>query len=209
MDDTLRDTLRAQFEAMDGVRHAFVNGPPLQVFLICDGAGADESSPELSARALLTRNGFPASDAELHLSYLAPPEARRRVRLVGVEMERPRIGRALATVELEWGGTVHREQAEGDAGPAAELRLVATATLRSLERVLGGALAFELVGIRSLHAFDNDLMVVLTRPRQTPRQSLVGVALVPENPIRSASLAVLNATNRILGNYLNAAEGER
>ena len=31
---------------------------------------------------------------------------------------------------------------------------------------------------------------------------LIGAALATEDPFRSASLAVLNATNRVLGNYL-------
>ena len=114
-----------------------------------------------------------------------------------------RAGRARAEVELEWAGQSFREEMEGESGSAVELRLAALATLRALEGILGGQMQFELVGIKGTRAFDADVVVALLRSEQAAGRSLVGAALATDNLHRSAALAVLNATNRALGNYLS------
>ena len=103
---------------------------------------------------------------------------------------------------LEWEGKVFEDEMEGEGGAALELRLAALTTLRSLEAVLSGALRFHLVGIKTVRAFDADLVVVLVRAENGSAGALVGSAIAGDNPERAATLAVLNATNRILGNYL-------
>jgi hypothetical protein len=118
-------------------------------------------------------------------------------------MAYPRVGRAAATTVLEWRGQLFQANQEGESGPAVELRLAALTTLRALEQVLDGELTFSLVGIRSLRAFDRDLVVVLTRSDQEVADwPLVGISLVNHTLWHGAALAVLNATNRLLGNYL-------
>ncbi len=84
-----------------------------------------------------------------------------------------------------------------------DLRLAALATVRTLEAVLQGQADFHLVGIKNIRAFDTDIIMVLLRMEERPDLSLVGASLSVDNPFRSAALAVLNATNRVLGNYLN------
>jgi len=116
-------------------------------------------------------------------------------------MMTPRSGRAAAEVELEWGGQAYSERAEGEASPPLELRLAATATLKALEGILRGRVQFSLLGIKSFRAFDTDVVVVLMRTDQGA--PLVGASLASGDPYRAAALAVLNATNRVLGNYLS------
>lgn len=197
----LYERLRADLEAISGVRFVTIEGVRPNVFVICDGS--EGAGVELAVRTRVARNGLRADQVDIQIGYLAAPQPRRRVYLARVDMEYPRIGRATATVVLEWGGKLFESRLEGDSGPAVELRLAALATIAALEQVLEGELTFSLVGIRSTRAFDQDLVVVLARSPQDPGdRPLVGISLVNHTPWRGAALAVLNATNRLLGNYL-------
>jgi hypothetical protein len=199
LDADARDRLRAELEALDGIRRAVVDGSPLSVLLVCD---ATVSVPaELTARAVLAQHGLGGQDVDVQVCYAPSPQPRRRVRFVDARLELPRVGRARATVELEWGGVVFSETMEGEGGPAMELRLVALATMRVLEGVMRGSLGFQLVGIKVVRAFDEDMAVAMVRADGLP-DSLVGASLAAGHPHRAAALSVLNATNRFLGNYL-------
>jgi hypothetical protein len=198
LDSEARERLRADLEALDCVRRAVVDADPLRVYVVCDRA---ESPIDMLVSSVLAAAGISAGEAEVHLAYLTPPEQRRRVRFVAARMMTPRSGRAAAEVELEWGGQAHSERAEGEASPPLELRLAATATLKALEGILRGRVQFSLLGIKSFRAFDTDVVVVLMRTDQGA--PLVGASLASGDPYRAASLAVLNATNRVLGNYLS------
>jgi hypothetical protein len=155
-------------------------------------------------RSILARTGLCAADAEVHLSFVPNPEPRRRVRFVSARMNTPRMGRARAEVELEWGGQTFADAVEGETGSAMELRHAAQATLAALGAILHGRMQFSLVGIKSVRAFDTDLIVVLLRTDNV--NPLIGASLATSDPYRSAALAVLNATNRVLGNYLSNVE---
>ena len=139
------------------------------------------------------------------MCWVGAPEPRRRVRFVSAGMQAPRSGRAVAKVELEWAGRIYDAELEGESGPALETRLAALATLAALEKVLDGRVRFQLVGIKPFRAFDADVVVALLRSDAGAR-SLLGAALTADDPQRAAAIAVLNATNRVLGNYL-ANEG--
>ncbi len=203
--DAERDVLRAELEALDCVRRAVVDADPRPtVYLVCDGPA---SGPvEMLARSVMARHGLAPGDAELLVSFLPAPEPRRRVRFVAAHLRVPRPGRAFAEVELEWAGETYREEVEGESGAALELRLAALATLRTLDAILQGRAAFQLVGIKSIRAFDADVVVALLRGSDAGGAPLIGAALAAGDPYRSAALAVLNATNRVLGNYLVQAE---
>ncbi|MBW3569969.1 MAG: hypothetical protein KY467_02570 [Gemmatimonadetes bacterium] len=202
LDVDAREHLRAQLEALEGVRRAVIDQDPLRIYLICERA---EAPTEMLVRGILARGGL-AADAEVYLAHLPPPEARRRVRFVAARVTTPRTGRALAQVELEWGGRTYRDEVEGETGAAVEVRLTAQATLRALEAILNRRMQFGLVGIKSFRAFDTDLVVVLLRTENV--HALIGASLATADPHRSAALAVLNATNRVLGNYLAHGEVE-
>lgn len=199
-DPDVRARLRAQLETIGCVRKAFISDDPLEVYVVCD---KEESEPaEPLARALLGQHGFPQS-TPVHVAHVPMPEPRRRVRFVAARLTSPRPGRAVAAVELEWAGQTFAEEAEGESGSALELRLAALATVRTLEGILGGRMKFDLVGIKGLRAFDSDVVVALLTSPQASGGGLVGAALATDNLYRSAALAVLNATNRVLGNYLS------
>lgn len=195
------DRLRASLEALDGVRRAVVDPDPLAVWLVCERT---EAPLELLVHTVLSDQGFAAADVSVEIAYVAAAEARRRVRFLSARIAAPRTGRALAEVELEWGGQRFRGEVEGETGPAIELRLAALATLRALEAVLDERLRFDLLGIKLVRAFDADVVVALIRG--AGGGPLVGASLSVDDPYRAAALAVLNATNRVLGNYLAVGE---
>lgn len=140
------------------------------------------------------------------LEALPSEQAPRRVRWLGIEVQRPRVGWMTAEVELEWAGKTYRGRGEGEGGLASELRVCGLASSRALESILDGALTLSVVGIKSIRVFDHDLVAVLLHSPQAPDRHLVGVSLVAADVHRSASLAVLNATNRLLGNYLATSD---
>jgi hypothetical protein len=201
MDADAAERLRTELEALDGVRRAVVDADPFRVYLICERA---DCPAEMQARAVLARAGH-ASSAELNLAFLPQSETRKRVRFVAAHLTKPAAGRALAHVRLEWAGQTFEDEVEGESGPALELRHAAAATLRTLEAILQGRMGFSLVGIKTFRAFDTELIVVLLRTEAGV--PLVGASLATTDAYRSAALAVLNATNRVLGNYLANTEG--
>jgi hypothetical protein len=205
LDDAARDAIRAELESLGGVRRAIVDGGAApRVYLVCERA--DGGPTEALARAILARHGLRADDVELLVATLPHAEPRRRVRFMAARVSTPRPGHARAEVELEWNGTSYTEQAEGEGGPAVELRLAALATLRTLHGILGGRVRFELMGIKPLKAFDAEVVVAVLRHVDGDGPSLIGAALATGNLHRSAALSVLNATNRILGNYLTQVQ---
>ena len=60
-----------------------------------------------------------------------------------------------------------------------------------------------MAGVKRVRSFDADLMVASLFRAGPPRQQLVGAVVVGEDPLRAACIAVLNALNRLLGNYLD------
>lgn len=199
------EQLTADLEALPGVQRAIVAGPPWQAYLVCD-ADASPAHVQAAVHALLVTAGLPVGDLELHLAYLSASGSERRVRFHRITLDHPRIGTASAAVALEWGGTIFHGVDEGEGGPAGELRVAAKATLRALQAVLEDVLTFELVGIKALRVFDHDLVAVLVRCLQVPDRRLIGITLVSGEIAPAASRAVLNATNRLLGNYLVVGE---
>jgi hypothetical protein len=198
-DPEVRARLRAELESLGCVQRAFLDGDPPELYLICDKEELEPAEP--IARALLAQHGFPER-TPVHVAYMPMAEPRRRVRFLSARLTSPRPGRATAEVALEWAGQTYSEEMEGESGSALELRLAALATVRTLEAILGGRMKFDLVGIKGMRAFDSDVVVALLSSPQSGPGGLVGAALATDNLYRSAALAVLNATNRVLGNYL-------
>jgi predicted RNase H-like nuclease (RuvC/YqgF family) len=64
--------------------------------------------------------------------------------------------------------------------------------------------SFELLGVKAVRAFDATVVIVslATHGGESSDQRVVGSVLTEVDPGRAAALAVLNATNRILGNRL-------
>lgn len=199
LDEAGRERLRAELEALDGVRRVLFDGPPLAVHLVCHRG--EPAQLEMLAGAALARHSLDRSGVDVHVSFLVAPQDARRVRFRHARVARPHAGRAVASVAVEWGGGLFEGEADGESGDTVELRLAALATLRSIGAVIGDAIGFRLVGIRTLRAFDTDMVAVLLHA-DGGGAPLIGACLARESIHESAAIAVLNATNRVLGNYL-------
>ncbi len=128
-----------------------------------------------------------------------------RLRFEDFAFERLANGRCRAKVVLTWAdGRQFVGEAEGVISQAGELRCCSEATVRALERIVQPKMGFELVGVKAVRAFDAVVVIVSLSARQESRSSrLVGAYLAEADPPRGAALAVLNATNRILGNFFS------
>ena len=91
---------------------------------------------------------------------------------------------------------------EGLGSQAGELRCAAEACVMALSKAVKGEIKFELLGVKAVRAFDSNVVIVsMSIPDQNETHRLVGCYLTDDaDPTRGAALAVLNATNRILGN---------
>jgi len=78
-----------------------------------------------------------------------------------------------------------------------ELRLAAKATLDAIHQAIG-AERFTLVGIKRLHAFDADVILVALRDQGKCARRYIGAVPVRSTNVHAAAAAVLDATNRIL-----------
>jgi hypothetical protein len=132
----------------------------------------------------------------------SPSLARERLRFTSFAFKRIPSGVATAEVVLEWtDGEVYRGRADGVSSALGDLRIAADATLRAISEFSRGAeVTFEIGGVKALRAFDANVVIVsvLTR-RQGKEQRLLGCHLADDDSMRSAVLATLQATNRLLG----------
>src|SRR6266550_486790 len=114
-----------------------------------------------------------------------------RLRFKGFEFERLASGRCRATVVLASpDGRAFTGESEGIISQAGELRCGAVATVRALERVVQPKLAFELLGVKAVRAFDATVVIVSLSARQETRASrLVGVYLTETDAPLGAAIA--------------------
>ncbi|HET7041040.1 MAG TPA: hypothetical protein VFI13_03435 [Gemmatimonadales bacterium] len=92
-------------------------------------------------------------------------------------------------------------EAEGLASQSGELRTAADACVLALANAINGKATLELLGVKAVRAFDNNVVIVsMAYTEDGVGQRLVGCFLADTDSARGAALAVLNATNRILGN---------
>jgi hypothetical protein len=128
--------------------------------------------------------------------------SRERLRFVEFDFERLPNGQCRSRVTLEWDSAsqfVGTE--EGLASEAGELRCAAQAALNAIEEAAEGILTFELLGVKAVRACDTSVLIVsLVSQFESKSVRLVGSFLAEERPERGAAVAVLNATNRLLGN---------
>jgi len=125
-----------------------------------------------------------------------------RLRFKEFALERLPATRCKAKVVLSltddevWSG-----EAEGLATQAGELRTAADACVVALTKAIASHATLELLGVKSVRAFDNNVVIVsMAYTEDGKGQRLVGCFLADTDSARGAALAVLNATNRILGN---------
>jgi hypothetical protein len=199
------ERLRVALEAIPGIVRVFVDGQPPQLYLISE-PGQEPLPLEAAVNVVLVQEGFSPDDLQLHIATLGSSALQRRVRFRDAILTRPRVGIASVRVGLEWNDQIFEGVAEGEGGLPLELRVCARATLRALESVLADRLRFELVGVKSIRIFDHDFVSVLLRCPDAPDRRLIGVSLSSADLPAATARAVLNATNRLLGNFLVTGE---
>ncbi len=136
--------------------------------------------------------------------------SRRRVRLVDAQLARGADMKAQAEIALEWEAVEYRGKATAVGHGAIDLRVCAQATIDALHELLGGRMSFRLIGVKSVKAFDDSVAIValgVHDPDTGEGRRLMGTALASEGDIsQGVARAVLNATNRVLGNVLATHE---
>ncbi|MEO8633891.1 MAG: hypothetical protein ABI587_01310 [Gemmatimonadales bacterium] len=126
-----------------------------------------------------------------------------RLRFTEFSLDRLANGRCRSRVVLTWqDADEFTGEAEGLGSQAGELRCAAEACVIALTKAVKGEIKFELLGVKSVRAFDSNVVIAsLAVAGEEQTQRLVGCFLTPDvDPVRGAALAVLHATNRILGN---------
>ena len=129
---------------------------------------------------------------------------RERLRFIEFDFERLPNGRCRARVQLQWGdGSRFEGEAEGFGSEAGQLRCAAEAMLQAIQRAVEGQITFELLGVKSVRAFDAVVLIVsIGSHYEGDSHRLVGSFLADTDTARGAAVAVLNATNRLLGNII-------
>ncbi|HEU5170329.1 MAG TPA: hypothetical protein VFU46_07320 [Gemmatimonadales bacterium] len=133
-----------------------------------------------------------------------PNLVQERLRFAEFSLERLANGQCRAHVLLTWRGS---EQFAGECGglgsQAGELRCAAQACVNALTQAVAGQMGFELLGVKAVRAFDATVVIVsIAVQSEGATQRVVGSYLTESDPPRGSALAVLNATNRLLGNRL-------
>ena len=131
-----------------------------------------------------------------------PANKRERLHFRSFTCNRTPAGRCVVQVELEYDTKRFVGKCEGQSSPVGDLRLGAEAAMQAVEAFAQGGLGLELMGVKLVRAFDANVVIVSCTQRTARGARLVGCYLADEDAVRGSALAVLNATNRVLGNYL-------
>ncbi len=125
----------------------------------------------------------------------------QRIRLEKFELEQLPEARCAGRVVLAWETAEEFVgSAEGPSSPQGELRCAAEATARALERAAQDRVTLEVHAVKAIETFDAIIVVVRLQSEVGDlAERLVGSCLIKQHPNRGAVLAVLNATNRLLG----------
>jgi hypothetical protein len=126
-----------------------------------------------------------------------------RLKFRDFQLDRTPDGKCRARVVLGWSdGREYVGEAAGMSAGAGEMRCAAAATVEAIGKVASDAAAFELLGVKAVRAFDQTVVIVSLSARERARGlRLVGSYLTESDAPHGAALAVLNATNRVMGNF--------
>lgn len=193
--------LRGRLEEDHHVERAVLDDEQGSVWLVTP---PDVHEAELRTRVqrVFAEFGFGPEDVVVEVAALASTPLRRRVRFAGTERQETRDGHVRITAHLEWQGERFSGSAAGDSGTLIELRTAAQAALAAVEELTRNGLQVRLIGVKQLRAFDTELVVASLVRTEGEMQRYVGSVLATADPERAACLAVLNALNRALGNFL-------
>jgi hypothetical protein len=128
---------------------------------------------------------------------------RERLNFSSFTFTRSPSGRCVVHVELEYDNKRYTGTCEGQSSPIGDLRLGSEAAMQAIEAFSDGNLGLELMGVKLVRAFDSNVVIVSLTQRAQRGTRLVGCFLADQEPVRGAALAVMNATNRVLGNFVS------
>lgn len=128
-----------------------------------------------------------------------------RVKFSNLETTERPDGRCQTTVGLEWPRGVRvAATAVGQNTPHGRLRSAAEAAADALSRATHGSVQLEVLAIKALEEFDTIVVIVSLRGElDGVVERLVGSCLIKDDAPRGAVLAVLSATNRLIGKILH------
>lgn len=94
-------------------------------------------------------------------------------------------------------------KASGQTSELGDLRIACEAALRAIESFAKGAFTLELLGVKLIRAFDSNVIIVaISAKRPDGATRLLGCTLAERDPLHGSVIAVLHATNRLLGNLI-------
>ncbi len=204
LEPSARAALEEQIDRLDGVLHASFDIRSNDLWVVGDPS-FDRGPLDLAVRNRIAALGYDPAHLDVHITLPSAPGLRRRVRFVDVRRDEDNE-RVTVSVRLEWNDRTHTGSAEGERGDAIELRTAARAAVEAVQAVTATDLSIRLIGVKVLHAFDSDLMVASLLLLNGGSRRLVGAVMVGDDLLAAASLAVLSALNRTLGNFLHTAD---
>ena len=131
---------------------------------------------------------------------VSTPSASSRLRLLSCQLERAPGARSRVTVAFADGddGAPLVRHEEGPTCTGGDLRLAALATLAAVSHATAGTLRLELVGVKSMRAFDTTVMVVgLLAHLDGVTSRVIGTAVADEDALAGVARATLHALNRL------------
>jgi len=193
-------SLISHLASLPGVQRLVLDERGTVLVVICDPATVRDDIGDTAAQRM---SALGLTGLEVEVAYRGEHRDGARIRFIGVTREdRPDHSLSI-TVTLEWQGRHIPVALQAERGEPLELRTVALATLEAVSRIVKRDLELRVAGVKRVRSFDVDLMVASLFRTGAVRQQLVGAVLAGDDPHRAASLAVLSALNRLLGNYLS------
>lgn len=145
------------------------------------------------------------------------PQYERRLQLVAAESSRTPGSRidvhvTLALQDPEEGSSESESRYVGEASGVGDVilepRLAVEATLGAIAEATGDPEYFRLVGIKVVHAFDTRVVLVCLRTSDDRSAQVVGAVPLRGEMARTAAMAALDATNRLVAILLHQSEDE-
>ena len=125
-----------------------------------------------------------------------------RIRFRESKLESLPHNRCRARVALDWPeGDEFVGWAQAEDTETGRLKCTVEATARALEKAVNNEIALDVQGVLTVTKSDTNIIVTLLVCQLFGgiRHQLVGSCIIGKQPAKSASLAVLKATNRLLG----------
>jgi hypothetical protein len=195
------DSLQQRLESLPGVESADLSALPETIRIRARSAEVADLLGESLAALVRAEAGVEAG-VQIEIASATETASPRRARFESLHVTQPTAGWLEARVELDWKGTPFIGESDGEYNLAGELRVCASAALRAVEQIADSSVHFTLVGVKELRVFDHDLIVVLLNTEDLPEQRLIGTALITQNRRHAATLAALNAINRVMGRFV-------